>query len=304
MVNKKIALYINILLVVIIMFFVTCQEKKTNDKLKSSVTGPDTLFAQIQGTAHDLYETTSFSTLIAQDWIQEDDKLALENSSSNDDMFAIRTFSFNTDGSFLQNVRGYCEAGDWSFNKEEKTILLEYDDDRELEYKLRLLGPTDLRLTNITNGSETILNFVSDGRQIPATDSNNAFLPRYSNWRNKPTKPETDSAIKSRVKQHLQFFVLYLKGQLARDAETISFYGFPTCIEFYNGGVGITENEITLSNWKDCFYDQAEAERGTNIMKQILKKKYNWPAASVGWVKQDLAVLEQMLVNIKSITSF
>jgi len=92
----------------------------------------------------------------------------------------------------------------------------------------------------------------------------------------------------------LHFHILFYRDNLARESKTISFYGFPTCLKWYAGGIYIVKEGDLEENWSYCFYSKAQSMVAYKMMDALLGKKYDWPKGKVSWVKKNLVVLEQM----------
>lgn len=256
----------------------------------------DTMYKALPALVEDLSAQKSIENLLAQNWTNADDLDALRNYDNSSIEFPVRSFSMFTDKTVVKNVRNYMEAGTWSFDDDAKTITFKFDGSKDV-YKLKALAPDELRLTNIGIGSETVLVFASDAKRHKnaATDP---FYTANLQWRTAPENSETDAAIKQRVKQYLQFFILYYKDAIARRAEVVSFYGFPSCLKWYAGGIYMQSDEDVLENWYALFYNKQQGEQGLSMVAKLLEKKYTWPAGNQNWIKKNLFVLEAMYKNL------
>ncbi|MFZ4057140.1 MAG: hypothetical protein ACOYKE_03340, partial [Ferruginibacter sp.] len=154
-----------------------------------------------------------------------------------------------------------------------------------------------MQIVNVGIKSETILRFVSSGKQyLQPTDD--PFHISNNQWRIKPIKSESDAAILQRVKDYLHFHILYYKDAIAKDAKVVSFYGFPTCLKWYAGGIYIIKKDKLSEDWANCFYNETQAMKAYALVDNLLSKKYTWPKDNSNWVKKNLAVLEQMYKNL------
>jgi hypothetical protein len=81
---------------------------------------------------------------------------------------------------------------------------------------------------------------------------------------------------------------------LAKEEKTISFYGFPTCLRWYAGGIYLTKQKDLAANWYQCFYNKEQALKAYAMMDKALSKKYTWEKSRVNWVIKNLGVLEQI----------
>ncbi len=272
----------------------------TTQKSKPSIADSyttDTLYQALPKLLEDLSTSENMEDVLAQNWINADDKEALEYGQDGSLQIAVRSFSMSTDKTMLKNVRNFMETGTWKYNNDKKTITFTYAEGGEDVYKIRALAADELRLTNIGINSETILVFVSDGKRHrdKLTDP---FYTTNCQWRIAPGNAETDEAIKQRVKNYLRFFILYYKDAVARRAAIVSFYGFPSCLKWFSGGIYLQDDKDILKNWEACFYNKAQAKKGLDIISKLLDKKYTWPTGNENWIKQNLFVLEQMYAGL------
>jgi len=113
--------------------------------------------------------------------------------------------------------------------------------------------------------------------------------------------PETDAALHARLKDNLHFFILYYKDAIAKNPDLVSFYGLPSCLRWYSGGIFMKKVEDLSAEWLKCFYNDEEAMKAYNIMDKVMDKKYTWPKDNSSWLQQNLAVLQQIYNNVDSL---
>lgn len=270
----------------------SASQKKATGTIADSYT-VDTLYSALPERLADISSTEDLQVLLAQDWIMEEDKEALEYADKSDMEIPVRSLSLSPDFTILKNSRNDMEEGTWKFDADKKTLSFKYKGGRNDLYKLRALAADEMKLTNVGNGSETVLKFVAEGKQYKNI-SDNPFHIANNKWRIKPKSAEDDAAIKQRLKENLQFFILYYKDVIARRSAVVSFYGFPTCLKWYAGGIYLQDKNELSKKWKACFYSDAQALKAFDMMDKVLSKKYTWPKGDANWIKKNLFVLEQM----------
>lgn len=256
----------------------------------------DTMYQALPQLLQDLSASDDMESLLAQNWINIDDLDALQYAGESTIEFPVRTFNMFTDKTVVKNVRNYMETGTWAFDKAAKTVTFKFDGSKDV-YKLKALAPDELRLTNIGIGSKTVLIFSSDAKRHKNAGTDPFYTTSLA-WRIPPKALETDEAIKERVRQYLQFFILYYKDVIARRAKVVSFYGFPGCLKWYAGGIYMQSDKDILENWYALFYNKAQGEKGLKMVDKLLNKKYTWPKGNQNWVKKNLFVLEEMYKNL------
>jgi hypothetical protein len=258
----------------------------------------DTLYQDLPKLLVDISASQSIEALLAQDWILEDDKDALEMASDDGSIeMPVRTLSMATDNTIIKNCRNALEEGVWKYDDAKKTLTFKYKEGSTDLYKIRSFAADEMKLTNIGIGSETVLKFVADGKRYK-DKNDDPFYFMNNKWRNKPNVPENDAAIKIRLKESLRFFILFYKDAIARRASVVSFYGFPSCLKWYAGGIYIQDDKEQLAKWEDCFYSQKQATKALDVVREALTKKYTWPKSPANWIKQNLSVLEQLYANL------
>lgn len=249
----------------------------------------------------DLSTARSIPGILAQSWVMADDAEALEGMDEKSKFeIPYRSFYFSPDGSMVKNPRNTFDHGSWKFDEASKTITINTVIEKEKTiYKIARITPDELVLVNTGIGSSTNLKFISQGVRFkdPADEP---FHIDNNRWRIKPKVPETDSALLQRLKQHLHFYILFYRSVLAKNDPYVSFWGLPSCYKWYSGGIFIKRHDELKANWINCFYNVDQAMKAHEMAASLLNEKYNWPKGE-NWLKQNLAVLEQMYVKVDGV---
>ncbi len=241
----------------------------------------------------DLKEKKNIAELLCQGWELEEDMDAIRNNNASMGMLPFRSFYFSVDSTFIRNPRNAIAQGYWTYNDEAKTITLNYQNGARDLYKLAALSANELIVVNSGVGSPARLKFVSKGKRYRDKVQDPYYIAN-NQWRWAPKKPESDSLLRKRLKDCLHFYILFYRDNLAREEKAISFYGFPTCLKWYAGGIFMVKEKDLNDKWFECFYDKAQAMKAYQMMETIIGKKYQWPKEKMSWVKKNLLVLEQM----------
>lgn len=295
---------------IIFVFAAACNQNKKDTGGKNILPGnkngtvaensytTDTFFQALPNMLMDLSASENMQQLLAQNWIMEDDKEALETASDDGNLeIPVRTFCMAPDFTFTKNCRNAIETGIWNFDAAKKTLLFKYKNGGSDLYKLRALVADEMKLTNIGIKSETVLKFLSDAKPYK-NKTDDPFYIANNKWRIAPTSSETDAAIRQRLRDNLHFFILFYKDAVAHQAAKISFFGLPSCIKWYAGAINLQNKNELSEIWKECFYNDAQAMKAYDMMDAVLSKKYNWPKEKMSWVKKNLIVLEQIYQNL------
>lgn len=249
-----------------------------------------------------LSDVTDIYSLLCQGWENEDDLDALDGMDDNSTMeIAFRAFYLNPDGSFVKNPRNAWEYGTWTYDDATKTITFNYKVDGGKDvYKIVALAPDELQLMNQRINTITRLKFVSSGL-VFNDPSEEPFALVNNRWRIHPGQPETDAAIRQRLKANLHFFLQFYKAAIDKDMKQVSFWGLPSCLKWYAGGIYLQNKELLSKRWTECFYNKEQAMKAYAMMSKVMDMKYTWPKGQVNWVQKNAAVLQQMYDNLDKV---
>ena len=244
-------------------------------------------------TAKDMFN------VLCQGWVNEDDDWALRSMNENSDLeIAHRSFYLSPGGTFVKNPRNAIDVGTWVYDDEKKTITFTYTIDRGRDvYKIAALAPDELRLLNAGINTSTILKFISRGKRLRNYEDD-PFYIENNRWRLPPGGMETDEGIRLRLKANIRFFILYYRASIERKDSEVSFWGLPSPLKWYGGGIYLKKEKELPGNWIKCFYNKDQAMKAYKLAERLLEEKYEWPKKEKNWLKLNLAVLEQMYARI------
>jgi hypothetical protein len=281
------------LVLLVMIFLYGCANRNTTSNGKA---GDETDSAVIN--MNDLSATKSIYNLLCQDWDYKEDAESVDSSNGSEELdVPYRSLCFFADSTIVKNPRGDVQFGKWEFNDADKIISIKYGNGKTEKYKIMQVGAKDMTLIKTGEDNKSII-LIADAKQ----EKNYADDPfYYSNniWRIKPKQPETDDAIKERLKKCIAFYITFFKDNLKRDENKISFYGLPSCFTWYQGGIYIKDEERLDANWVNSFYNHEQAMKAHKIMVDLITKKYDWDKEEKNWVKQSTPVLQQMLDSLK-----
>ena len=202
---------------------------------------------------------------------------------------------FMTDSTVLENPVGEMAYGKYDVNG--NTISVNFDDKRKAIYLIDQVNKEQLVLSRTEKKHTSKLTYKATSTQWPDSDKNPFSRQNYQ-WSKKPAKPESDEQIRSRVKEYVQFCAYYFQGFLNGNATQIDFNALPSCLNWYQGGISI-ENEDKLNpKWIDCFYSKEQAYKGRQMLEDAIVKKYKWDEKETNWMKQIVPVLQQINENL------
>lgn len=262
-------------------------ENNTNEKNNSLI---------YLDTAENIYN------ILCQDWILKDDADGLEGMEESSQVeIPYRCFYFSTKGTFVKNPRSTFDYGNWLYDDAAKTITINNAIDKTKDiYKIAKVTAAELTLVNVGVNSGTNLVFVAPGKRYKNANEEPYFLEN-NRWRIKPKAKETDAAIHQRLKENINFFILFYKSALAKGDKQVSFWGLPSCFKWYGGGIFLKKENELKENWINCFYNKEQAMQAYALADRLLSQKYTWPKGEQNWIKLNLAVAELMYKKIDEI---
>ena len=278
---------------IVVLIIAACNDNKNNTTIITAADSARKANAVFTDLLVDLSGNNNMTELLCQGWEMEDDLDAVQSSDESMGLLLFRSYYLSPDSSFVKNPRNFMEYGKWQFDQAQKKITLKYSNGDKDIYKIAALASDELVLVNTGVESVTTLKFVAGGKRYKNI-FDDPFHINNNGWRLHPKKPETEEQIRKRLKDYLHFNILFYRDNLAKESKTISFYGLPTCLKWYAGGIYIIKAADLKANWIYCFYNKDQAMIAHKMMDELVSRKYNWPKGKMSWVKKNLAVLEQM----------
>jgi hypothetical protein len=278
----------------LVIVLASCNNKSPKEPTLKDTPHEDTSAA----TLEDLSTSTDIKKLLCQNWENKEDAEDAAASGGGGSLEMLyRGFSFFTDGSVTQNPRDEIQSGKWELNDADKLIKIKYANGKTAQYKIGAIGAKKMLLLNMADNKKT--DYIADAKMqlAPAEDP---FYPANNEWRLKPKRSESDSAIKLRTEQCILFYARFLKDNGQRGGNSISFVGLPACFKWYRGGVSVVGKEKLEQKWINCYYNKAQALKAHTMLENIISKKYKWNKEETNWVKQSADVVMQMYTKFKS----
>jgi hypothetical protein len=198
---------------------------------------------------------------------------------------------FMTDSSVLENPTGEMSYGKFSIHG--ATIDVNFDDGRKAVYQIGRLHKDELRLKRTEKDHTTELVYTPT-HTFWTDAAKNPFAKQNYRWSIRPTTPETNDAVRERVKECAQFYSYYLTGYVDGGATKIDFRALPSCFHWYSGGIGIQNENKLDKKWIHCFFSSEQALEGRQMLDDVISKKYTWDEKETNWIKQSAPVLLQI----------
>jgi hypothetical protein len=278
-----------LLIAISVLFMAGCnnagnvKESKANEK-KSS---------EVAVTLTDISAATDVKILLAQNWENKDDAQEAELSGGSAAFeMPYRGFSFFSDGTVVQNPRDAVQFGKWSVDDAGKLVTITYSNGNKAQYTVQSIDAKNMVMSN--NAEKKKIEYKADGK-VQKILTDDPFYVSNNQWRIKPTKPETDEAIKKRLLDCVSFYNKLLKDRVARASTSpAAFTGLPPVFNWYNGSITVTGKEKLMDKWVNCFYNKEQAFKAQAMLENIIGKKYKWDKGEPNWLKKDGDVVQQI----------
>ena len=278
-----------LLIAISVLFMAGCnnagnvKESKANEKKSSEVAVSLT----------DISAATDVKILLAQNWENKDDAQEAELSGGSAAFeMPYRGFSFFSDGTVVQNPRDAVQFGKWSVDDAGKLVTITYSNGSREQYTVQSIDAKNMVMSN--NAEKKKIEYKADGK-VQKILADDPFYGSNNQWRIKPTKPETDEAIKKRLLECVSFYNKLLKDRVARvSTSPAAFTGLPPVFNWYNGSITVTGKEKLMDKWVNCFYNKEQAFKAQAMLENIIGKKYKWDKDEPNWLKKDGDVVQQI----------
>ena len=252
--------------------FFSCNDSGNKKNSGDKKAGTETTSDKQNNKLIYLDTASDMRNILCQYWVLQDDAEGLEGMTENSKFeIPYRSFYFATDGSFIKNPRSSFDFGKWVFDAAGKKITLHNTIDKTVDtYTIASLAADELVLVNTGVGSSTNLKFVSAGLRFK-DENNEPYYSGNNRWRMAPKQKETDVAVQQRLKENLQFFILYHRAVLATNEKVVSFWGLPSCFKLYGGAVFLKKPAELKESWLKCFYNKDQAMQAYKIADRLIE---------------------------------
>jgi hypothetical protein len=242
-----------------------------------------------------LANITDIKTLLCQQWEHKEDKEEVATYGGSGSFVTVyRGMAFFNDGSVVRNPRSYISLGTWQYDDEKKIISINLKAGDNYRYKIMAISANELKWIDLDETRPNVETYVAQSFSYKQNELD-PFYGANNQWRIKPGKPETPEQINKRVKDCVRFYSLFYNDNLLRDTAIISFVGLPSCFNWYSSGIGVQAADKLSDEWKDCFYDKAQALKAHALLENLITQKYQWTKGRFDWRVKTAKVLQQMI---------
>jgi hypothetical protein len=211
------------------------------------------------------------------------------------DQMELGMFSFKPGGNLIVDAgsKDY-ENGKWTVAGNKLNIATKtLSSDRDLPFTVTRFVKDTLTIENIMDKKDDTLHIEYHLRKLRSTDSiADIFDPAMNAWRNKPLKPESNAAIKLRLKQLLHYYSAYFATFRHNKVSFFNRQKILLPLAFYSGGLGLTPFEES-DEWKEVFYNTADANKAYKILEGLFDS-LEYPDEGNNFVLEYVIALERL----------
>jgi hypothetical protein len=243
------------------------------------------------------FRSLSLEGAISQDWEFDDADKAHWNAIFWDSLSNTRQYpelALFPDHSAVLNPRCGLKMGTWNLDKENGEMSLQWKDGSADLFIVRQRALRQMELLWHRGGDMALVRLKSDA--LAHRDmKNDPYYPANNRWRIPPSNPESRDQLRHRVRECIHWYSLFFLDDHFRQKTDISYSGFPTCFEWYNGGIGMKPRVELDKSWKNIFYSDEQASLAYDMISDELGRHgLKWPEHPTSWVEQEGQVLEQL----------
>ncbi|MCG2617230.1 hypothetical protein LZZ85_23240 [Terrimonas sp. NA20] len=188
-------------------------------------------------------------------------------------LFGLKLISFGDDGRFVQADSSQAQPGTW-LQKNNGEILIDHGGLGFDNFRGDLVG-VDIKTMKISQDLKI------EDQTIPVewhlkrlnVDQAKALLGAKENWwRKKAPVPESDSAIKVRIRSMLEYYSAYFT-LVSEESSYFSMERVMLPFNYYQHAVGLKSYKKTSPAFLNVFYNESDAQRAYKILESGMIKR-------------------------------
>lgn len=212
---------------------------------------------------------------------------------------AVLCFFSNGTYSEIKGSAGSFSSGNWKLLKDNKSIQFQ-DSGRTglpVPFKIEKNSNGKMLLTLSNEPKNLAIKFIKESEALEES-VDDPFYTGNNQWRIKPAQPENAAELTNRLSNYLKHLALILKSAKERKQTVVSFEFSLGPVKIYNGGIGIYPYDIVPENWKNSFYNEADASAAYHQYEEYLKTS-SYRGAGIGnWIEDDYNILLSIYAGI------
>ncbi|MBO9198980.1 MULTISPECIES: hypothetical protein [Niastella] len=190
-------------------------------------------------------------------------------------------YSFQPSGTLLLDEGGLTLTnGNWQL-KDNKQLLIQHQDStsspRTIPFSITGYRNDSLVLENIFENKKENLHITYTLKRLKYNYAvPDLFLPVLNKWRQKPLQPESEAALRLRLKQILSYYSAYFANISHNKILFFNTEKVQCPLMFYSDGLGLRPFIIS-EEWTKLFFDNRDAEKAYIILKQSFVRLKDFP---------------------------
>ncbi len=190
-------------------------------------------------------------------------------------------------------------TGNWAFTDKNELLmqykyLIEKDKSR---FTVTHYWHDSLRLENNIGKQEDTLYITYILQKLRTNDTvPDLFDAALNKWRTKPTQPESDAAIKARLKQVINYYSGYFANISGNKIPYFNIDKLLCPIKFYSGGIGMKKFKAD-DNWTKVYYDSTDAHKAYRMLDRAFDDLKDYPERERNYALEYSLALK-MLVDV------
>ena len=170
-------------------------------------------------------------------------------------------------------------TGNWAFT-DKKELLMQYKflvEKDKSRFIVKHYWQDSLRLENAIGKNQDTLYVNYIFQKLRTNDSvPDLFEPALNKWRTKPAQPESDAALKARLKQVINYYSGYFANISGNSIPYFNIEKLLCPIKFYSGGIGMKKFKAE-DEWTKVFYDSTDAHKAHGMLDQAFDNLKGYP---------------------------
>jgi len=190
-------------------------------------------------------------------------------------------------------------TGNWTFT-DKKELLMQYKyliEKDKSRFTVLHYWNDSLKLENVLGKNQDTLFVTYILQKLRTNDSvPDLFDPALNKWRTHPAQPESNEAIKARLKQVINYYSGYFANVSYNRVPYFKMEKLLCPIKFYSGGIGMKKFRAA-DEWTKVFYDSTDAHKAHGMLDQAFDNLKGYPERGRDYAQEYFAALK-MLVDV------
>jgi hypothetical protein len=207
--------------------------------------------------------------------------------------------NFFEDGVYTEVFGKEYRQGSWKLSRDKQNIVLTAEDARTPDtFFVKDFGDQMCVMHWLRKGVllECTLQKTALKLKDPEKDP---FHPKNNLWRKTPDAPESEEALRARLRNHVQHNLAIFTAAKERESVRLSWQYTPTCIQVLNGGIAVKKTERIPPEFFRCFHSDTDAARAVNILTPVVKRFSRPDKRSGSWTTDDALLLEKVADQLR-----